>query len=72
VIKLIVLLGLLAIILCLGSGAYFLVKRGGKPQSMAWSLTWRIVLSFALFGFLFFAYWMGWIHPHAAIPVVSS
>jgi hypothetical protein len=33
-------------------------------RKMVRSLTWRISLSVALFGMLFLAWHLGWIHPH--------
>lgn len=66
-VKVVVVMGLLAIIYCLGSGAYYLVRADQGSASMVKALTWRIGLSFLLFAFLFFSYWMGWLHPHAPI-----
>ncbi|OGT43459.1 MAG: hypothetical protein A3F13_02200 [Gammaproteobacteria bacterium RIFCSPHIGHO2_12_FULL_40_19] len=53
----------LAILYCLGSGAFYLTKVG-RGTSLAKALTWRIILALLLFGFLFFAHYMGWMQPH--------
>ena len=65
-VKAVVVIGLLLIIYCLGSGAYFLV-RDQQQSRMVKALTWRVLLSLLLFIFLFVAHWMGWLHPHAAM-----
>ena len=43
-----------------GAG-YFIVRDKGRTRSTAWALTVRIGLSVALFLFIWFAHWMGWI-----------
>jgi len=68
-IKLIILALLLAIIVSLGSGMFFLVKeQDAASKKMVNSLTVRISLSVALFVMLLIAYQMGVIQPHTAIP----
>ena len=68
--KLIVLLALLVIVYCLGSGLFHLVREGRDSVKMARALTWRIVLSLSLFVLLLLAYGFGWIVPHGlVIPV---
>jgi predicted permease len=62
--KLIVILFLVLILYCLGSGLYFLVTEKQDTDRVVTALTWRIVLSLILFALLFVAYWLGWIHPH--------
>ena len=61
--KIFVLLVFCVILYCLGSGAFYLTKRTDS-KAFAKALTWRIILSVLLFGFLFLAYSMGWIAPH--------
>lgn len=56
---------LLFIFYCLGSGVYYLVKRGSDPRKLATALTWRIGLSLAVFFLLLVGYFFGWITPHA-------
>lgn len=60
----VIILFLLVIFYCLGSGAYYLTRRSAEPTKLAKALTWRISLSLGLFVLLFIAYLMGWIHPH--------
>ena len=62
--KIIVLLVFAVVLYCLGSGAFYLLKKDAG-KSFAKALTWRIIISVFLFGFLFFAFWMGWIAPHS-------
>jgi len=58
-----VLLILLAIMVSLGSGLYYLIKdREGSPRLMK-ALTIRVALSAALILFLVISYSMGWISP---------
>jgi hypothetical protein len=63
--KLIVILFLVIIIYCLGSGLFFLAReKKGDATRVVKALTWRIALSIVLFILLFIAYAMGWIAPH--------
>lgn len=63
--KIIVVLFLLVILYCLGSGVYYLVGNSkSASRKLARALTWRIALSLGLFLLLFVAYFLGWIHPH--------
>jgi hypothetical protein len=55
---------LLAILLSLGSAFLHLSRGKGDSSKMLRALTWRIGLSLALFGLLFFAAHNGWIQPH--------
>jgi hypothetical protein len=58
-----VLLILLAILISLGSGLYYLIKdREGSPRLMK-ALTIRVALSAVLILFLIISYSMGWISP---------
>ncbi len=67
----IVVVGMLGLIVVnLGTALYHLSTERGpadreKSAKLLRALTWRIGLSVALFLFLLFAYWQGWIHPHA-------
>lgn len=63
--KIVIALVMIAIIVSLASGMFYLVKEGkGDSRKVVKSLTFRIGLSLLLFGFLIFAYAMGWIAPH--------
>ena len=64
-IKIIVIITMLIILLALGSSLVFLLKDEGKTTRTVKALTWRIGLSLTLFIFLFLAFSMGWLHPHA-------
>jgi len=68
-IRLLVLLGLLAVIASLGSALYHLSRgsRGGDEHSakLARALTVRIALSLLLFALLMLAWYFGLISPHA-------
>jgi hypothetical protein len=60
-VKLVVILLLIAIIISLGSGLFFLTKDGqGSPRTLK-ALKIRVALSAALILFLVLAYWLGWI-----------
>jgi hypothetical protein len=61
--KALVILILLAILVSLGSGLYYLIKdRQGSPRLMK-ALMIRVGLSAALILFLLVAYSMGWVTP---------
>jgi len=64
-IKILITLVMIAILAALGSSLFFLVRDGGSTKRTVKGLTWRIGLSLSLFFFLFIAYTMGWIAPHA-------
>jgi len=52
------------ILFSLGSAFYFLLHDRTDSARVVRALTWRISLSLLLFVLLFFAFAMGWIHPH--------
>lgn len=62
----VVLLGILA---ALGSAGLFMLRKPkpgqppGRDNRMARALALRVGLSIALFLFILFSYWMGWIQP---------
>lgn len=66
--RIVVVLMLVAIVYNLGA-ALFSLSRSNRDalrdgRKMVRSLTWRISLSVALFGLLFLAWHLGWVHPH--------
>jgi len=63
-IQFIVILCLIGIVVSLGAGLFHLVNDRGESKRMVRALTVRIGLSVALFLFLLFAGWQGWIQPH--------
>jgi hypothetical protein len=62
--KIIIVLLLLAVIVSLTSGMFFLVNDKGETDRTVKSLTIRVSLSIALFLMLFIGYFMGLIQPH--------
>lgn len=55
------------ILVTLASGLVFLVRDEGKTKRTIKALTWRISLSLGLFIFLFLAFSLGYISPHAVV-----
>ncbi len=62
-IEIILLLFVLVILYCLGTGVFYLVRAGSDPAKLAKALTWRVALSFTLFALLFVSYYFGWLKP---------
>lgn len=62
--KIVILILLVAIILTLASGLYFLVKDTDDKTRLVKALTIRVALSVVLIVFLLIAFMMGWIAPH--------
>ena len=63
-IKILILINLGLILLSLASGVFFLAKDDGKTTRVVRSLTFRIVLSFALVILLVTGFFTGAIQPH--------
>ena len=59
--KIIVALAFLGILASLGSAWFYLMRDKGRTNRTVNALTLRIGLSIALFLFVLFAHWMGWI-----------
>ena len=55
---------LLAIMVSLGSGLFYLVKDKSNSDRTVRALTWRIGLSLLLFFLLILIYRMGWVSGH--------
>lgn len=66
--KIVVVLLLLAVLVSLSSGMFFLVHDKGESDRTVKSLTIRITLSVALFLMLFVGYFTGMIQPHGINP----
>lgn len=64
IVKILVVATLLAIVLSLGSGLYFLVRDTDESRRVMRALTVRIWLSVALFILLLIGYFAGVIVPH--------
>lgn len=64
--KTILVLALIGILAALAAAGFFML-RNGKPSergpNMARALAVRVGVSIALFAFVLFSYWMGWIEP---------
>ena len=55
---------LLAIIVSLFSGLFFMMRDESRSGWLLTSLKLRVGLSITLILFLLLSYWMGWIQPH--------
>jgi len=72
--KWVIIVALIAVLGALASAGVFMLKRdrrgghGAQDKRMARALAVRVGLSVALFLFILFAYWMGWITP-TGVPV---
>ena len=67
-IKLLIVVCLIAIVISLGSGLFFMVREERDSKRMARALTVRVALSVTLFVLLFVAWFLGLIQPNAAPP----
>lgn len=66
--KIIVVIVLIAILVSLASGLYFLMKDDDDSDRMVKALTWRVALSVTLFLFLMAGYYFGWFQPNTQLP----
>jgi len=67
-VKWIILVAFVLIIGSLVSAMIFLIRDRGRTRNTLKALAWRIGLSVALFVFILFAHYMGWIQP-TGVPV---
>lgn len=66
----IIVLSLFGVILfSLGSAMFYLLKDPKKSNRGVKALTWRIGLSLAAFIILMISFQLGYIEPHAALPI---
>jgi len=63
--RIIIVLALIGIVASLGSALVFLIRDRGTTDRMLHALMLRVGLSVALFMFILFSYWMGWIEPRS-------
>jgi hypothetical protein len=63
--KLVLIIILLAVLISLGSGLWFLAKDDQGSARVLMALKIRVLLSAVLIGFLIFGYYQGWILPNA-------
>jgi Mn2+/Fe2+ NRAMP family transporter len=63
--KWIIALALVAVLAALAGAGAFMLRGGGDStdRKMARALAWRVGISVALFLFILFSWWMGWIQP---------
>lgn len=62
--KIIIVLFLIAIVIALFSGLFFLLHDRNDSKRLVNALTLRVALSIGLIAFLVISYLLGWIHPH--------
>lgn len=65
--KYLILVFFIFIIYSLGSALYYMMKDGDGSKRMVKALTMRVGVSIALFIFILFAFWMGWIKPAGVV-----
>ncbi|MDP9129973.1 MAG: twin transmembrane helix small protein [Candidatus Binatota bacterium] len=63
--RIIIILALAGILLSLGSALVYLIRDKGRTNRTVNALTVRVGISVALFLFILFSYWMGWIQPRS-------
>jgi Protein of unknown function (DUF2909) len=66
--KWIIALAFVGIAASLISGMVFLVRDKGQTKNVVWALTVRVSLSIALFAFIWFSHYIGWIQS-TGIPM---
>lgn len=64
----VVAIAFILILASLGSALFFMMNDRGRSNRMVYSLMLRVGLSIALFLFILFAHWMGWIQS-TGIPL---
>jgi hypothetical protein len=63
--RIIIVLALIGIVFSLGSALFYLMRDKGTTNRTVNALTIRVGISVALFLFILFSYWMGWIAPRS-------
>ena len=63
--RIIIVLALAGILVSLGSALVYLIRDKGTTNRTVNALTIRVGISVALFLFILFSYWMGWIQPRS-------
>ena len=66
--KILIVIIFLGILISMGSALVFLIKDKGQSNRTLHALTWRIVISVALFVLLFVLWALGLINPHGIRP----
>lgn len=67
--KIVIIVFLLAIVWCLLSSFWYLIRDKGQGERTVWRLTWRVGLSLLLFVLLYVMFLMGWIEPSSPGPI---
>ena len=60
-----IVIALIGILFSLGSALFYLMRDKGTTNRTVNALTVRVGISIALFLFILFSYWMGWIEPRS-------
>jgi hypothetical protein len=63
--RMIIVIALVGILFSLGSALFYLMRDKGTTNRTVNALTIRVAISIALFLFILFSYWMGWIAPRS-------
>ena len=63
--RIVIVIALLGILFSLGSALFYLMRDKGTTNRTVNALTVRVGISVALFLFILFSYWMGWIEPRS-------
>ncbi len=63
--RIIIVIALIGILFSLGSALFYLMRDKGATNRTVNALTIRVGISVALFLFILFSYWMGWIAPRS-------
>ena len=61
--KIVVIIGLVAVVVALFTALVFLYRDRGKGHRVVIALAVRVGLSITVVAFLLLSYWMGWIAP---------
>ncbi|HEY8243511.1 MAG TPA: twin transmembrane helix small protein [Casimicrobiaceae bacterium] len=61
--RIVVIVGLVAVVVALFTALVFLYRDRGKGNRVVIALAVRVGLSISVVAFLLFSYWMGWITP---------
>ena len=63
--RIVIVIALIGILFSLGSALFYLMRDKGTTNRTVNALTLRVGISIALFLFILFSYWMGWIEPRS-------
>ena len=63
--RIVIVIALIGILFSLGSALFYLMRDKGTTNRTVNALTIRVGISIALFLFILFSYWMGWITPRS-------